>query len=147
MGMTVIFIILLIISLMIFAILLIHFGITLFDYHQGINDEQTMTFKQFENLYYTNPDKWMFKDYSIPYVSYYYEGNSYTDIYMSHYLDSIKLKKMFANIKDKLKEKEKIEERKDLLKYWQKDIDDYNNKILKEMKGLLKNENQSYQRH
>lgn len=132
-------VILILLSGFIFVLLFLYVMIVL-DYKSHIKEKQTISLREYLHIYAMAPEKWRFRDGAYIHLEYFEDCSSpisgWTDIYMESYIDHLKLLKI-ANTNKKYKLNHKLaKERANLLKMWQKDINDYHDKYIKELKQL-----------
>lgn len=97
-----------------------------------IEEMVSIPFKTFKNLYVIAPDKWRIDDWDR--LLYYpFNGQCWRILQMKTVRDSIQLFFFKRNIDKNLRYENKMENTSELLKYWQNDINEFNNNLIKEL--------------
>ena len=121
-------------------------GVALSMYHSEIKNKQTMSFKEYLRISACAPEKWeIYDDGATCHLVYHpsgYPDECYErrEIYMKSYIDYLRLCSLYKSQKKKGRDKIWTQERAELIKYFQRDINAYQKQYIKEMKGYLDKE-------
>ena len=94
-------------------------------YRAWVKDEQTISYNEFISLYAIIPNKWIITNNTYPCA--YYDG-SY--IYMKRHCDMIMLYLLSQKQRRQKMEAELDKRKAELIKKWQKDINDYHDEYV-----------------
>ena len=128
------FLVLFIILVIIVLLGIIFLILDVVGYYDDRRDEQLIKFEDFLNLYTIAKDKW---DIDYSYCVIYENGRCRNRIYMRTYLDYLRYRKWRKNIFRQEVNQKLSEEQLELIKKWQKDIDEYYKKCSEDLHGKL----------
>ena len=119
---------------------LIGYGICALIYHTIANGHQKLSLKEYFRISACCPEKWMIFDGIYHYLHYYPDGKTGdpTEIWMKTYFDELKLSLLYRSKNKRRLENMYARERAELLKQWQRDINDYQDKYMEQVKVYYK---------
>lgn len=107
-------------------------------YHYEIRDDQKLTYHQYLQISCIAPEKWGISGDANCHLIYYSKELAYQNIYMKTYFDMLRLRKLYRRQRKYKTNIKLTNERAELIKEWQKDINNYHDDYLEKIGVYLK---------
>ena len=116
------------------------FDLALYHLYSDVRYGQKISFRQYLRISCVAPEKWKIVDVCDCYLHYKtgkYTYN-YTNIYMKTYFDALRLKRLYKKQQKREADAEYSSKRAELIKLWQKDINNFHDDYLEQIGVYLK---------
>lgn len=111
------------------------YALLAFIYKYENTEEQKITYRELVRLIPISPHKWELKNGLYAYAVY-TDNNRSTNLYMKSYFDCLRLQCLYNKSKKKSLDIILFKQRAELVKCWQKDINDYQERYMNELKKM-----------
>lgn len=111
------------------------YGVLAWIYRDLHDDRQKITYRELLNIMPVNPNKWRLDDGAYV-CAIYIDNGKETKLYMKSYFDCLRLQHLYNISKKKSLDLVLSKQKAELLKAWQKDINDYQEKYTNDIKKM-----------
>lgn len=112
------------------------YGIFACIYHDMTKEEQKITYKELIHLMPISSEKWRFNGGGAYAYAVYTDGSDRTDIYMKSYFDCLRFQHLINKSKKESSEDALLKEKAKLVRAWQRDINNYQERYMNELKKM-----------